>query len=452
MKPPVATWNDATATSEAQGSLDARLITDHTGGARSTDDRTIVEQLAGPNSIQAYTDDNGAGPNPPHWTSSTGGGFPSGVDHQSIGAGRYASGSPLPFPTPVYPHAVYYCSQDVATSFCARSDDGGATYGTGVQVYTTLQCGGLHGKPRVGPDGTVYLPNKNCTGSGGTSAAKGVAVSQNDGLTWTVHNIPSTQTDSNQPDSDVAVGGNSGLGTVYYAYRDGDHHPKVVVSNDDGNTWSTPFDVGAAFSIQNAQFPEVIAGDQNRAAVTFIGTITPGSDIPDNFSDNRGPAVWYLYVALTYDGGQTWQTVNATPNDPVQRGGVCLAGTGCTGSDRNMLDFNDSTIDNQGRVQVAYTDGCSGACETDPNAAACNAGASGCTGTFSSIFSMVNQVCGMGLFAKYDPGFDNDPICGRLAASIPEVGLVVDIGAVGLLATGLGLFFHRRRRKTLRSS
>jgi hypothetical protein len=31
---------------------------------------------------------------------------------------------------------------------------------------------------------------------------------------------------------------------------------------------------------------------------------------------------------------------------------------------RNMLDFNDITLDRQGRVLVAYTDGCVGPCVT----------------------------------------------------------------------------------------
>ena len=50
------------------------------------------------------------------------------------------------------------------TAYCSRSDDGGVTYDPGVPVYTT-ECGGLHGHPVGGADGTVYLPNKNCGGA-----------------------------------------------------------------------------------------------------------------------------------------------------------------------------------------------------------------------------------------------------------------------------------------------
>src|SRR4030095_13271957 len=68
-----------------------------------------------------------------------------------------------------------------------------------------------------------------------------------------------------------------------------------------------------------------------------------------------------LYVATTYDGGQTWTTIDATPNDPVQRGAICTQGTTCA-TGRNLLDFNDITIDDEGRVLVAYADGCVGSC------------------------------------------------------------------------------------------
>jgi hypothetical protein len=431
-KPPNAIWTDATATSESQASLDGRLITDHTGGSRGTDDRTIVAQLAGEQSIQAYTDDDGATPNPPDWITSSGGGFPSGVDHQSIGAGPYHDINGTPFPAnPVYPHPVYYCSQALEGAFCARSDDGGVTYGAGVPVYTT-QCGGLHGKPKMGPDGTVYLPNKDCSAAGGANAAKGVIISKDNGVTWTVVNIPNTSTDSNQSDPDLAIGGSTGTGTLYYGYRDGDHRAKVAVSTDEGATWSNPIDVGAAFGVQNAQFPAMVAGDQNRAAFSFIGTSTSGNDLTDAF-----PGVWYLYVSFTYDGGKTWQTVNATPNDPVQRGGVCMSGVGCSGRDRNMLDFNDDTIDRYGRVFVAYADGCSAACETDPNTT---------SGKFSSLFSLVRQVCGMGLFAADDPGFSDAPGC-TPSTSTPESPIGALLLVVGGLATGVtGLITRRRRR------
>jgi hypothetical protein len=101
--------------------------------------------------------------------------------------------------------------------------------------------------------------------------------------------------------------------------------------------------------------------------------------------------VWHLYVAETYDGGNTWTTVDATPDDPVQRGTICAGGTlGCGNGTRNLLDFMGITVDKQGRVLVGYADGCVDACAiSGPN-------------SFTSLATIARQVSGKRLFAKYD--------------------------------------------------
>src|SRR2546430_354598 len=104
-----------------------------------------------------------------------------------------------------------------------------------------------------------------------------------------------------------------------------------------------------------------MAAPPSGAAFAFIGTTTGG-----NYQDSKFAGVWHLYVATTYDGGQTWSTVDTTPTDPVQRGSICTGGTTC-GKDRNLLDFFDVTIDKQGRIEVGYADGCTGACATGGN-------------------------------------------------------------------------------------
>src|SRR5437667_1186744 len=122
----------------------------------------------------------------------------SGIDHETIGGGPYHAPAP---PHGPYPNAVYYCSQDLVTAFCLRSDDGGATYGPPVPTYTS-PCGGLHGHVKVAPDGTVYLPNNSC---GGTGA---VVVSEDNGLTWNIRPVQNanSQTRANANLQDPAVG------------------------------------------------------------------------------------------------------------------------------------------------------------------------------------------------------------------------------------------------------
>jgi hypothetical protein len=368
--PATASWSDVSANAARgcpQGSttsLDPILFTDRKTG------RTFESQLSGVDSLTCYTDDDGA-----TWSPSQGGGIPSGVDHQTVGGGPYSTGGIGGLPTSTYPNAVYYCSQDIATAFCAASRDGGVTFGAGVPTYSLLDCGGLHGHVKVAPDGTAYLPNRSC----GATAA--VAVSTDNGTSWSVRNVPGTS--ASDADPSVGVGAN---GTVYFGSVGSDGEPAVAVSTDQGRTWTNSQHVGAELGIKNAVFPTVVAGDDDRAAFAYLGTTTDGNyqDI-DNFH-----GVWHLYVSTTYDGGKTWVTSDATPNDPVQIGSICTGGTTC-GDDRNLLDFIDVTMDGHGRVEVGFADGCTGSCVTGgPN-------------TRTAYPTIARQSSGLTLLSAFDP-------------------------------------------------
>jgi len=360
---PTATWTDVSAPLTSLITLDPILYTDQQTG------RTFVSQLLGTTSLMEYTDDDGA-----TWTPSQGGGIASGIDHQTVGGGPPAPGG-LIGPLTSYPHMVYYCSQNIALAQCAASVTGGLTFGPAVPIYNLTQCGGLHGHVKVAPDGTVYVPNKSC---GGEQAA---AVSSDNGLTWTVRKVPGSSAGTSDPSLGIATDG-----TVYFGFSGGDGHAYVAVSHDEGQTWTNLQDVGASFGIQNIAFPEVVAGDPDRAAFAFLGTTAAGNATGD---DPSFPAVWHLYVAHTYNGGASWVTVDATPTDPVQRSTVCMAGTTC-GTTRNLLDFMGITADAQGRVLVGYADGCVGSC------------VSGGANTFASEARIARQASGKGLYAAFD--------------------------------------------------
>jgi hypothetical protein len=55
----------------------------------------------------------------------------------------------------------------------------------------------------------------------------------------------------------------------------------------------------------------------------------------------------------------------------VQIGSICLNSGDCNseqgGSNRNLLDFNDLTIDLEGRVYIGFADGCTDACASSPD-------------------------------------------------------------------------------------
>ena len=376
--PVQATWSDVSADA-AHGcavgglaSLDPILFTDHATG------RTFESQLSGQDSLTCYTDDDGQ-----TWLPSQGGGPVSGADHQSIGGGSFAPGGGT-LPTTSYPDSVYYCSQDIAAAICAVSLDGGTTFPQVAPTYNLMQCGGLHGHVKVAPDGTAYLPNKAC----GANAA--AAISTNNGQSWEVHSIPG----STPGESDPSVGIGAG-GTVYFGYVGADGKPAVATSTDKGQSWQYGQTVGTEFNIQTAVFPTLVAGDDDRAAFAYIGTATPGNSQDQvNF---RG--VWHLYVTTTYDGGKTWQTSDATPMDPVQRGTICTSGTTC-GNDRNLLDFIDITMDKQGRVLVGYADGCVDACVTD----ASHNSDDGPADAQAAYPTIARQIAGRTLVAAQDQG------------------------------------------------
>jgi MYXO-CTERM domain-containing protein len=270
----------------------------------------------------------------------------------------------------------------------------------------------------------------------------------------------------------------------------GHHDDKGVL------TWNPSVDVGQfkdpsetedgmPYGVQNTEFSEVVSGDPGRAAFAFLGTGTRGNDQAGDFA-----GTWYLFVSYTYDGGKTWHTVNATPGDPVQRG--CVWNGGLVNACRNMLDFNDIGIDKTGHVYVAYTDGCTNTaaynCDTTPGIHGWNnvqsGDQTGCgpsevgtvtsssTCTFGRLSAIVRQVCGRGLVASSDPGFNESPDCAQgggttnLAlptTTTPPVTSAVSLpntsgggpaaGATALLgAAGLGGLIVARRRRSRRSA
>ena len=384
-----AQWDDVSYVLTSKKSLDPILFTDPRTG------RTFVSQLnsvvppaspvlIGLNSLMAFTDDDGAS-----WTPAQINPPDGSYDHQSVGAGPYPASLPLGNDINKG-SAVYYCSQVGVNGLCSRSDTGGLTFNRSVPIFgVTDGCGGIHGHPKVAPDGTVYVPVRGCNN------VQAVSVSEDAGTTWKVRKVQGEGFAAKPPPGilDPTVGIASD-GTVYFAYISGESsggRAHVAVSHDKGVTWIDDSDIGASQGINNAVFATAIAGDPDRAAVAFLGSTESG--------DHQLPAfkgTWYVFVAHTYDGGETWVTVNATPNAPVQReAGIWNQG----GSNplRNLLDFNGIAMDDKGRVLYSYADGCIGDCESRlPN-------------SFSAKATIARQSGGKGLLAQFDPAEPSTP-------------------------------------------
>jgi hypothetical protein len=399
--PALALWENKGAP-HAPGSLDPIQCTDRQTG------RTFTSQLAGACSKAAYTDTASPFNDGDQWVLSQGCGFPAGIDHQTMGGG------PLHAPLTTgaaYTNGVYYCSQyGTQAAACALSVDGGLTFGPAVPIYT-VSCFGIHGHVKVAPDGTVYVPDSDCSSAGAqtignfptATARQALVFSEDNGVTWSQPQlIPDSNPAPGIVDPSIGIGAN---GTIYYGYANSNGAPSMAVGHLDKTNhrivWSPSQDVGTSFGITNVTVPDVVAGDDDRAAFAFLGTPTGGYyQDPTNPTSGAGfQGVWHLYVSYTYDGGQSWITVDATPNDPVQRGSICNSGTiicGHSPDDRNLLDFMDATVDRQGRVLVAYADGCtSAACiQAGPNDYRRN--------DYLDKATIARQSGGLGLFAAFD--------------------------------------------------
>ena len=369
--------------------------------------RTFVGELTllSPDTVKlSYTDDDGM-----TWVPDQTGGLASAVDHETIGSGPYrtdlkAVPPVVPPPHSTYPNAVYYCSQDIAFASCSRSDNGGLTYGPSVVIYNLTACGGLHGHVKVTPEtpqtlpapsgngsaGIVYVPNPNC------GNMQAVIVSQDNGMTWSIRPTPINNPGGSGVGSDPAVGIDSN-GRVYLLGAANGTAGVVATSDDHGVSWQNVFDVSAVYGLKNIAFPAAVGGgvtpgnpNSGRAAVAFYGSTTGTGD--SNAANFTG--VWHLYVAHTFNGGSTWTTTDVTPNAPMQRSGL-LRGGGANIT-RNLLDFFDITIDRDGRVLVGYVNGCEGG-----NCAQASSTATG--NAYTTTATIARQSSGRRLLAANDP-------------------------------------------------
>ena len=385
-----ATFRESQAPTAEVADQDPIGFTDRVTG------RTFSAQLtlASPTCKTSYTDDDGA-----TWVPTAGFGIGSGVDHQTLGGGIYHA--PVPqLPTP-YPHAVYYCSQLPAAA-CARSDDGGVTFGPAVEIDppADANCAGIHGHVQVSPvDGTVVVPTCNCNQQGS------VIVSEDNGITWTIHHVPGTKstldlTDTNNTHSNIidAQAYFDNAGKLYFAMANvpgaylAATQMVTATSTDNGTTWSNIYDVGAIYGLQNVEFPYVVAADADRAAVAFYGSTTAGDESANGFK-----GIWHMYVATTFDGGAHWSTTDATPNDPMQRG--CIWNKGGANICRNLLDFIGASVDKFGRIEVAYVDGCAdGTCSQSVSSTNHFSG-----NGYTARGVIARQSSGRRLVAQYDP-------------------------------------------------
>src|SRR5438045_8254391 len=107
-----------------------------------------------------------------------------------------------------------------------------------IPIYT-VSCFGIHGHVKVAPDGTVYVPNSDCSSAGAqtigdfptATARQALVFSEDNGVTWSQPQlIPDSNPAPGIVDPSIGIGSN---GTVYYDYATSNVAPLVVVVHCD---------------------------------------------------------------------------------------------------------------------------------------------------------------------------------------------------------------------------
>ncbi len=422
-------WVDVTAEYQVPTNLDPMLHADPDLG------RVWAGGLAGPCSVMFWTDDDGS-----TWVPT--GNMCSGVrfDHQSIGSGPGTEGSP----NLLFAHNVYYCGQFGAIA-CTVSFDGGQTFLPFQDVGGT--CGGFHGHIRVSrATGLMAVPVAGCGELGYISTA-------DNGLTYQSNTIAGTEEWTNGFDPSLQFSRPGGW--MYYGMAS-EHGIHVAMTKDEGASWETLgtgggdgagakwLDIGQFHDppIVAGTFADVQVGDDDRAAITFIGLEGgPGADLEFLQSnqiyqcdERQAELVWNYYAAFTYDAGATW-SVHKLTNDPIQVGGVYDVVVSGSSNCRNLLDFNDMDIDSMGRVHIGWADGCVGECADTAEP--------GSNGYRQRVGKVLRQTEGQGLFAAFDTaGNGIEPDVVAPPTDDPEVP---GPGVVALLVLLAAVAVARRR-------
>jgi hypothetical protein len=290
------------------------------------------------------------------------------VHSQNMGRGVYdhqklATALPGPEAPPgvgvLHETVFIICYNALVATNCAMSYDGGRTWPHDGPIWTAAPtegndatCAGQQSHPTGAPDGTIVVAK-----AWGCEEPL-VFVSRDSGLTWTMRAGP-LGVGADTLDPEIAFSSDGAMYMLWQSER-GQDHAYLARSDDLGQSWAGPWNVtppGMGSSI----FASLHAGSPGRVALAFHATnytVYP-SDAPDD-------ARWYTYVVTSEDADgddPTFTSYRVQPlDDPVQVGGICNGNQGCTGGNRNLLDFIDGAVSPDGTFFTVISDGCGDGC------------------------------------------------------------------------------------------
>jgi hypothetical protein len=343
----------------APTSMDPYILVDNVDGDNA---RVFTIDLTVACSYMSYSDDAGAS-----WvTNPLACGRPVN-DHQTLFAGP-----PVSSPTVGYPHIVYYCWNDIGSSSCSKSLDGGLSFTpTGEPSFYGYPpdegtegdlCGGLHGHGVVGKDGAIYIPREYC-------GKPFLAISHDEGLSWDRVQVAKTKKDDGVGGSDPSVAVDA-KGNIYYLWvARKDRMPYLVVSKDGGKKWSDPVMV-AAPGIKETNIATLTVGDVGKIAIAYYGSENSlyqqcrveGNKLAPCDAQDYVDTLWNGYITVSADALSksplfVTGTINkvGTKDDPTGSLITHTCGPGRCGS---VWDFIDVEIGPDGMPFAIYVDGC----------------------------------------------------------------------------------------------
>ena len=276
-------------------------------------------------------------------------------DHQTL-----FTGPPVQSPTVGYENLVYYCWNDVGSSSCSKSLDGGLSFSpTGSPAFPGVDpdaggqgsnfCGGLHGHGFVADDGTLLLPKGHC-------GQPWLAISEDEGATWDRVQVANNGVADHEADAVMDKKGN-----IYYTYIGRDRLPYLVVSKNRGKAWSKPIMIGAP-GVKEANLPAMDLGSTGKVAIVYMGSenspYKPSKDRNEQGSYEK--TTWNGYMVVTD---------NALDKEPLFFSGTVndkrdplVRDTCGPGRCRAVYDFIDVVVGRDGSTWAAFVDGCTTVC------------------------------------------------------------------------------------------
>ena len=186
-----------------------------------------------------------------------------------------------------------------------------------------------------------------------------VAVSKDQGTTWTDHLVYAHPSPSMRTDNVFPVIAVDDAGNVYAVWSEADSNDPTIhpgtffsYSTDQGTTWSAPVQVNQAGQ-STTLFPWIDAAGDGGVDIVYYGT-------PSNV--NGGGAVWNVFMAestAAHTGTPTFTTTQITGVggvDPIHVGNVSTGGLQPGGTaDRSLADLFQVAVDYHGLANLSWT-------------------------------------------------------------------------------------------------